>query len=708
MYPNGRFFPSDYYKVCTSNPPKRERWFCNQPPTPEWLPHLQTSSSQDDSCAINDSHSVQCARVSSSEEEPVTDPSYDNSDANGILSNLSENENINDSDNDPDYEPSSDESSETERVKKRGSSERGDAGSDNGGDEPTLSVPNTGQETGDKEKINGLLDNRKDNAMSPISEGAQDSGDLITPSNSGDLGKLITGGGLRKGHKGKDFCYYCEEPVLNFARHVVRNHSNEADVQRICLLEPGSKERKELLATLRKKGNFLNSNTVKKPMRHPALPGRDLLPCTGCMGFYSSKLLWRHRKKCCENYDKMHRVSGQNMLLRNSVADPQLVSEVFPRMRPDNVSLTAKKDPLICAFGARYIKTHREKHFAVIASRKMRELARLLIELKRCTSDITNLIDAFKPQYFDMLVAATKKISKYNDEKDYFESPTLALNMGTTLKQSVTWLLHLPLKEKTFLELYLLPKWNWKYEISSKAANDLQVKAWNKVTIVPLASDLKILKEYLIKSANAAASTLQEDNHSKDAYMTLLETIFCRTILLNRRRPGELQRLPLYLYERNADEVGTEKYEEFLQAVTPSGKILMQSLRRVVIRGKRGRGVPVLFSVDVQDHINVMLKYRANFHRGPNPYMFEPNDKGGTTDGTVKTDSNNEKKKIVRVPWTAEQKRVVETFFAKHIKSKRPPKRDECRILKEQYGDLLANKDWLKIKVYVQNKYTKK
>nr|CAI5829933.1 unnamed protein product [Callosobruchus analis] len=74
--------------------------------------------------------------------------------------------------------------------------------------------------------------------------------------------------------------------------------------------------------------------------------------------------------------------------------------------------------------------------------------------------------------------------------------------------------------------------------------------------------------------------------------MTLLETIFCRAILLNRRRPGELQRLPLYLYERNADEVGTEKYEEFLQAVTPSEKILMQSLRRVVIRGKRGAEYP--------------------------------------------------------------------------------------------------------------------
>ncbi|KAJ8948807.1 hypothetical protein NQ314_008342 [Rhamnusium bicolor] len=32
-------------------------------------------------------------------------------------------------------------------------------------------------------------------------------------------------------------------------------------------------------------------------------------------------------------------------------------------MRPDDISLTAKKDVLICAYGERYLKTHREKHF---------------------------------------------------------------------------------------------------------------------------------------------------------------------------------------------------------------------------------------------------------------------------------------------------------------------------------------------------------
>lgn len=50
--------------------------------------------------------------------------------------------------------------------------------------------------------------------------------------------------------------------------------------------------------------------------------------------------------------------------------DHQLKLDVFPRMRADEVSYAAKKDRLICAFAARYLKIHKEKHFILVASRK--------------------------------------------------------------------------------------------------------------------------------------------------------------------------------------------------------------------------------------------------------------------------------------------------------------------------------------------------
>lgn len=51
----------------------------------------------------------------------------------------------------------------------------------------------------------------------------------------------------------RDYCYVCETEILNFARHVMRNHSTELAVAEILAKPIKSKERRELLDTLRRK-----------------------------------------------------------------------------------------------------------------------------------------------------------------------------------------------------------------------------------------------------------------------------------------------------------------------------------------------------------------------------------------------------------------------------------------------------------------------
>lgn len=65
----------------------------------------------------------------------------------------------------------------------------------------------------------------------------------------------------------------------------------------------------------------------------------------------------------------------------------------------------------------------------------------------------------------------------------------------------------------------------------------------------------------------------------------------------------------------------------------------------------------------------------------------------------------NIREKRVLIPWTDQQKKVVTTYFRSHIASSRPPKKSECYDLISKYPDILKNKNWLKIKVFVQNKY---
>lgn len=656
-------------------------------------------------------------------------------------------------------------------------------------------------------------------------------------------------GEVRKGEKKSNFCFYCETSVLNFSRHIVRNHPSETDVQKIILQPSGSKERKRLLDLLRKKGNFLNSNIVRKPVQRLRTE-KDLLPCDNCLGFFSAKLLWRHRIKCTKLKSRNHRAAAQNVLIANLRIDTKLRETVFPRMRADEISLVAKKDPLICAYGARYIKVHREKHFINVASRKMRELSRFLIEIKKIEPTIKCLFDALKPQHFDILVAATRIVAKYDAEKDKFDSPTFAMNMGTYLKQCAEIAIVFALKRKEISEtissaeaeadlktLLKVIESQWQYEISSQAASDLNINKWNKVTLVPLASDLKLLKDFLISKANSAVIGLNNDGDTSE-YIVLLETIFCRIILLNRRRPGELQRLRLDTYEKSENGNSNSGYEEFSEVVSPTEKILLSRFKRIVIRGKRGRGVPVLFSPDTQNHIKVLLKYRKNFVSERNIFLFgnpqsnEPicgykvlqkyamacgaknptaitatrlrkhlatltqlfdmsendleqlasfmghtigvhrenyrlpddvfqtakiskllllmekgqaahfkgkslNDIDLNLEEDLMTDNDNErnnrspsplpefvqstssevptekqkhiphKGKRVLVKWTNEQKNIIMRFFENHIKTKRPPRKNECEELKKLNPKIFENKDWPKIKVFVQNQYQK-
>lgn len=197
------------------------------------------------------------------------------------------------------------------------------------------------------------------------------------------------------GKSKKVFCYYCETEVQNFPRHLTRNHASELDVQKMLSLPAVSKERKNLLFSLRKKGNYLKNNSdISKPVRK----GNDdtnYLPCVHCLGYYSSRNLWRHRKNCAANPNKggsakNSKTEAQNFLIRNIKVDSHLRDVVFPRMRADRISFMAKKDALICAFGARYLRIHREAHFILVASRKMRELSRILLEVQKIKPYITS------------------------------------------------------------------------------------------------------------------------------------------------------------------------------------------------------------------------------------------------------------------------------------------------------------------------------
>lgn len=144
-------------------------------------------------------------------------------------------------------------------------------------------------------------------------------------------------------------------------------------------------------------------------------------------------------KKCPHNDKKSERTNalseGQSLL--SAYKDNDILrKEVFPIMRADSVSFTAKTDPLICAVAQRYLKSHRDKQFRLVASRKMRQLALLLIEIKK-KKPVKNLLHALDPANFDIIVECTKIIARYDPKTATYGAPSLASHMGTELKDCI-------------------------------------------------------------------------------------------------------------------------------------------------------------------------------------------------------------------------------------------------------------------------------
>nr|CAI5834914.1 unnamed protein product [Callosobruchus analis] len=378
------------------------------------------------------------------------------------------------------------------------------------------------------------------------------------------------------------------------------------------------------------------------------------------LGIYSRRLLWKHKKICPENKDP----NKPSSLRISSYASGF------------SINCSKKKDMLICAFGARYLSTHRELHHINVCSRQMRELAKVLIESKKADCKIKNFYDLLHPKYFDIVVNSTKIVAKYDTKNEVFKSPTFAMNISRSIKDCCSIaILHQVKQKHTYGNITSaeaeanismfekLLETTWRYEISSKAGT------------------------------NDARNKSEKCLSDKTSFNILMETAFCRLLLLNRKRVGELQRMPITSYTLNHQQ-GKSTYEEFSDSISPSESILLQHFKLVVIRGKRGRGVPVLFSKDIQEHMDLLISARPHvlkhlsFDILNNSSEVLREDEGGVDTGADKVQRNKKKK--------------IEHFQA-HIKSKGAPKKEECELLRDKYP-ILKNKCWTKIKVFVQNR----
>nr|CAI5852614.1 unnamed protein product [Callosobruchus analis] len=244
-------------------------------------------------------------------------------------------------------------------------------------------------------------------------------------------------------------CPICfEDVVTHFTRHLIRKHRNHKEVKILISLKPRSKERLELVSSLRKQGYFLlkTEKNINRPVKTSKKVDAEYFVCSHCLGQYKRELLYKHDKICkskprqANNLSKSCLTTSQTFMAliqsknSNFLKSSRVKSEVFCIMRADAISAAVKNDSIICLYGEVLLSKHKRQQIVNVVSNKMREMGRLLIILKQ-SHTVECLFDALKPEMFQHLVTAVKTMSGYSESTKSFQSPSLAMHMGTNLKK---------------------------------------------------------------------------------------------------------------------------------------------------------------------------------------------------------------------------------------------------------------------------------
>lgn len=474
----------------------------------------------------------------------------------------------------------------------------------------------------------------------------------------------------------KSFCPYCFQDVTHFPRHLKRNHKHEGAVKEILSLSFKNPKRKQLLDTIRRQGNFVANSQINviRPVRrtksksdfceNSEMSKDTYVVCQNCLGYFKRQYLGRHRKKCFLRLDKSqnredHLSAAQIFQVCSGTYSDfystlRLKKEVFPIMRSDDISKSAMNDVLICSYAESLLLRHKRPQIKNVISNKMRELGRLLIILKKING-VQKLFDIMKPEFFDNLVSATKIMSGYDPETQTFKASSLALHIGTTLKQVCAIATKLIIKKSTLIrcsdqeqalkdikQLNKLIENHWNSEISSLALKNLNENKHEKPKLLPITTDVMKFQKYLLVEARKSCIELQkmpsqEMKKIKQHYRTLSECVLSLALLLNRKRVGEVQYLKMSTYINAASQ---NEQEEILTTLSEVERTLTKQFKRVVTLGKGSKPVAILFSKEMQEFIDTLLSTRDTCIPETNEYLFaNPNTVSSCLNGnhTLKT-----------------------------------------------------------------------
>jgi len=482
-------------------------------------------------------------------------------------------------------------------------------------------------------------------------------------------------GGIRRSDK-KYHCMYCGEEFAQLPRHMYSQHGDEQEVVQLIATHDAAKK-KQLLNKLRNLGSHKHNLSVLKEGKgrldvvyRPTIPGMvssTYLPCQYCYGYYGRRQLWRHVRQCplrCQTSSVesghdgkwMRPVRASDLIVSSVDSSSETVNLVMSNMRKDAVFMAIKNDALIHELARKLMSRvgasdsgRRKGKAGTLTSQsgardsnrsvgniraRLRKIGRLLLQVRKDNPSLRNATvhKIISPTLFKAVVHAAKEVCCYDADERKYGAPSTAVHLGHDLRTCAAFLSSMAVQEtdldteqkaKSFANLI---KEDWNYEVSGGARREMQARKFNNPQLLPLTADVMKLTSHL-KDVQAEQVVLVRQKAFGDnfvqSFRALADATLAQLILFNRRRQGEVSRLTVDCYSRNAN--AGRRFTEVEDCLSTVEKKLCSFFTRIELAGKRNNCVPLLITAEQKEILDYLvepdLREKAGISEA-NPYVF--------------------------------------------------------------------------------------
>ncbi|XP_033757856.1 uncharacterized protein LOC117340214 [Pecten maximus] len=500
-------------------------------------------------------------------------------------------------------------------------------------------------------------------------------------------------------------CYICGKLKTNIQTHLEHSHRTAEEVKKCMeikteiekISDATDKKAKKaelhnLQTFIRNKGNNIHNTKVCEQKKGEILLARRTCifdsskngPCPRCEEWIILDNIMKHETSCSgkevslkgpicpprpiEDMNKGSKIVQSKVMKGQITTRPskKLKKEVFSSMKRDDLTECAQTDDLIVALGEVWLMENvgnriRRKNFT---SFRMRLAARLLLLIReQLHLKDASMSSVLVPKNFDTFVECTLKACDENSENE-LQNPSTAIKLGYGLSRLSSLKLGFSIKESNELckqeatDFLRLLQLEWGVKVTKLARVTLEERHFNKESTLPHPDDIVQLASYLVKQLESLDLSTPDEATFREAVL-LTQT---RLLLYNSRRPGELEslRIETYLKRASLDEADLS----LRRSLTEFEKSLLESQDLVEIRGKTGRGLPVI----IPEETKRVLEFLSNSScrdkcsiQAENLFMFANKSTGVVRAGDALNEIKERLGSKLKHP-----KRLLATNFRKH------------------------------------------